>query len=418
MSEAIRMPALGQTTEDLRIIRWLKEEGDTVRAGDPLLEVETDKATLEVEAAVGGTLLKTLYPVDTVVQAGTVIAYIGDSAQKVMPDEAGSDPVAEHQINDPVGVATGGNDEITGKQDVAAALESTGNEAASAVRTDRVRARPTARKLAKDHQIDIQQVAGTGPDGLIEKGDVQRYLERSQTVTGEGEDFQRGRPAAAVEVPRHRRVIARRLQQSIQTIPQIHLTMTFDMSRIRTMIQRREMLHLEGLTYTHFLLMALAAGLRAHPNINVQWDDNGPHLLRFSRADVGLAVAAADNLLVPTVPEPDLMSLTALVQTVDEITQRARSGKLAQEDMSPASVTLSNLGMYHVDDFQAIVDPNQTAILAIGRVVDEVVALDGGIFVVPQARARLSIDHRVADGVAAAKFLGTIREYIQSFEIH
>lgn len=377
MATEIRMPALGQVSDELLILRWLKNEGDLVKLGEPLLEVETDKATLEVEAAAAGTLLRIAHFEGETVEVGTVIAYVGKAGEILStapvkpveaPGAAPAQPAPQHIVAHP----------------------------------GKVLATPVARDLARRNNIDLVQVRGTGPDGLIETRDVRALVEQVEH-------------GAELPVPRHRQVIAQRLVQSVATMPQIRLTMSANMERARDLIKiQRAGLH--ELTYTHLILRAAAQALRAHPLLNRVWLHDGPRYRQYTRCDVGLAIASEDNLLVATIAEPDQAALPALVRQVHDAVERGRRGALSQVDMNPAAMTISNLGMYGVDDFQAIVDPAQTAILAVGRVADQVVVIDGGIRVAPLMHMSLTVDHRVADGALAARFLKTLCEALENMD--
>jgi pyruvate dehydrogenase E2 component (dihydrolipoamide acetyltransferase) len=171
---------------------------------------------------------------------------------------------------------------------------------------------------------------------------------------------------------------------------------------------------LPELSYTHLILRAVAAALRQHPRLNRLWVADGPQFRPLPRADVGLAVAGEDTLLVVTIPEPDRLGWNELARVTQDAVRRARSGALVQTDTMPTAITVSNLGMYGVDEFHAIVDPDQTAILATGKIVEQVSVVNGGIHILPQMRMSLTVDHRVADGVLAAQFLNTLREYLES----
>ncbi len=188
------------------------------------------------------------------------------------------------------------------------------------------------------------------------------------------------------------------------------------MRQAQTLLTSKRAEGLNGLTYTHLILRAVAHTLRQHPRLNRLWLDEGPQFRQLSRAEVGLAIAREDPLLVATIPEPDRVSLAELVKITEEAVRRGRSGTLSQADTLPTAITLSNLGMYGVEEFDAIIDPDQTAILAAGQVADQVVAIEGGIHIVPQIKLSLAVDHRVADGVAAAHFLTTVRQQLENAE--
>ena len=394
MPEEVRMPALGQTTDELVITTWLKAEGDTVRLGDPLCEVETDKAMVEVEAFVAGTLLSILHGAGETVEVGTPIAYIGVQGEQV-PDNGGWAPGGASASGG--AIPSGAMPDVKGGRPVLAS--------------------PAARQLAKSHGIDLSTVKGSGPGGCIDKEDVQALvgaIAAPLAPPGADQDGggQRGAagPVTATLVPRHRQVIAQRLTRSVQTVPHITLSVSIDMGRARQAVANGRDAGLDHLSYTHLILRAIARALPSHPAVNRVWsaDEDGPRYRPVGAANVGLAVAGDDTLLVATISGAGSSSLAELVRSTDDAVRRARSGSLNSADIRPAAIILSNLGMYRVDAFQAIIDPDQSAILATGRVVDQVVAADGGIHVRPQMQATLSIDHRVADGVQAAKFLGAI----------
>ncbi len=449
MSREIRMPALGQVSDELLIVRWLKNEGDSVKLGEPLLEIETDKATLEVEAAEAGILLQITKQEGETVEVGTVIAVVGKPGEKLQQAkvevaQAAAAPITASQaiIDAPgkvlavptarllarengidiVQIPGTGPNGLVEKRDVQAIIDQKHEPAKIAVT-------PVARQMAREHNLDLAQVSGSGPNGRIEKRDLETLIQpitpsppaplptgtsvgRSQGARGEIQAQE-----SDIPVPKHRQIIAQRLTQSVTTIPQIRLTMTANMSQPRTMLTTQRAAGLPKLSYTHLILRAVAAALRAYPRVNSLWINDGPRLRPLQRADVGLAIASDDNLLVATIPEPDRTSLTQLIRSADEAIERGRRGTLSQIDLNPAAITVSNLGMYGVDDFEAIVDPSQTAILAVGRVAEQVIVIDGGIRVAPLINLSLTVDHRVADGALAAQFLKRIREELEQSEV-
>jgi pyruvate dehydrogenase E2 component (dihydrolipoamide acetyltransferase) len=385
MTQEVRMPPLGQTTDELRIVAWLKAEGDQFALGEPLLEVDTDKATLQVESFGSGTLLKILYAAGETVRVGTLVAYVGEAGETVT-------------TSPPTPLLSG-----EGRSREEAPVEA---EVETPRVGDKVLASPAARQLAKEHGLDLARVRGGGPAGRIERKDVLALIEK----------VARAQPEIESPVPRHRQAIAQRLTHSIRTIPCITLTMSVNMRQAQTLLISKRAEGLNGLTYTHLILRAVAHALRQHPRLNRLWLDEGPRFRQLSRVDVGLAIAGEDTLLVATIPEPDRVSLTELVKITEEAICRARSGSLSQADLLPTAITVSNLGMYGVEEFDAIIDPDQAAILATGQVADQVVAINGGIHVVPQMKMSLAVDHRIADGVAAAQFLTTVRQQLENAE--
>lgn len=364
------MPPLGTTSDELRIVEWLKAEGEEVALGEPILAVETDKATLEVEAATAGTLLNIVRQAGAVVEVGEVVAYIGAPGEPVpTQDEAAPSSAVE-----------------------ARAVPSPSE------RAPRVAASPAVRRLAEERGIDLARVSGSGPGGRIEKADVLAVLESA--------------PAGGELLSPHRQALARRLSRSA-AIPQFSVGVTVDMTRAADLLVR-EREGAPGLTYTHLLLQAIGATLRAQQAMNVVWVDDGPRRRSLDRADVGLAVAGEDALLVVTIPEPDRLSLGELVDVCERAAAEARAGRLSGRFSALTSVTLSNLGMVGVDRFTAVVDPDQTAILAAGAVVERPGSVAGAVGLVPQLELTLTADHRVVDGVVAGRFLAELRALLES----
>jgi pyruvate dehydrogenase E2 component (dihydrolipoamide acetyltransferase) len=373
--QGVRMPALGQTTDELRIIEWRKREGDPVEQGEPLFSVETDKATLEVEAFSSGILRKIVHQADDVVEVGTLVAYIGQ-LDDTLPEEPPEQAAPEATSGTEAGVTT------TSPSDHVKPLAS-----------------PAVRALMREHGIDPRRVRGSGPGGRIERRDVEALLQQTAEIATDAAR------SLLTPVPRHRQIIAERLTRSVQTIPQIAVTAILDMRHAQATLLAERARGIMRLTYTHLVLRAVAQTLRRQPRLNTLWEATGPQFRRLVQTNVGLAVASDDMLLVVTIPEPDRMPLAELVSVTDAAIERSRTGVQVAADMAPAACTISNLGMYGVDSFTAIVDPAQTAILALGRVADQPLIVDGELHVVPQMKTTLVVDHRVADGVAAALFL-------------
>ena len=357
MPRPVRMPPLGATSNELRIVQWLREVGSIVEQGELLLEVETDKATLEVEAAVSGTLLAVLHGPGETVAVGEVLAFVGSPGEEVPPSSVVPQETVKRQ------------------------------------------AVPVARKLAHEHGIDLASVHGSGPGGRIEKQDVLALIDNAPAPTDES------------ELPRHRRAVAERLMRSVQTIPQFSAAVDVDMRRAAAQLEQVRAGGLASFTYTHLLLRATAHALREHPALNRVWVSDGPRLRELEKVDVGLAVAGEDTLLVQTISEPDVLDLSALVELTERAERLAREGKMMG---GPVAITVSNLGMFGVDRFSAIVDPDQTAILAIGAVTERVSAAAGEVRIGPSVELTLTVDHRVVDGVVAARFLTAIRTRLES----
>ncbi|RMF80773.1 MAG: 2-oxo acid dehydrogenase subunit E2 [Chloroflexi bacterium] len=429
MPQEIRMPALGQTTDELTILRWFKQVGDTITRGDLLLEVETDKATLEVEAAVSGELIEIVFEAGEVVASGTTIAYVADASNDAKPDVNPAEFAASQSVEQAVSLSQPDETmletpEPSSTSAAYAQFVESQNVVASAMPAarskSRVLARPTARHLARQHNIDLREVKGTGSGGLIEKRDVQAFIDKQLQKTAHS---LRNAPAhKAVQssepvdtpVPPHRLKIAQQMTHSAQNIPQITLSVAIDMRCAQSFVEAQRSAGNTGLKMTHLLLLAISTALQQHPQVNTLWLDDGPRLRHLPHAHVGLAVAKDDQLLVVSIPEPARLALEELVTLTDAAVDRARRAKLSVTDLQPAAVTLSNLGMYHIDDFVALVEPGKTGIVAAGHIIDTAIPKDGGIHIIPQMRVRFSVDHRLVDGVLAAQFLTTLRETLET----
>ncbi len=366
------MPPLGQTSDEIRIEAWLKQPGESVSEGEALLEVETDKATLEVEASSSGVLLAIVHAAGTVVSAGELIGWIGEPGEEI-PLDRDAPPAA--------GLAA------------AAGQREQASPAHSPSEPGRALAAPVVRALAREHGLEINRIEGTGPGGRVERSDV---LAAIAAPAPEGEPL-----------PSHRRAAALRLTRAA-AVPQFSLATTVDLRRALSALDATP-----GATVTHLLLRAVASALRLHPALNRVWVDDGPRLRPLEPIRVGVAVATEERLLVPTVTEPDREPLAALVSRLGTLVEDARAGRIAAEHAGAAAVTVSNLGMFGVDWFQAIVDPDQAAILAAGAISRRPAVVDELIVAVPQIELVLSVDHRVADGAAAARFLQTVKAELE-----
>ena len=369
------MPALGQSSDEMKLVQWFKAVGTQVNEGEPLFEAESDKTTLEVEAAATGTLLQVACQPGEIVASGTVIAWLGEPGEAV-PSTSAPASEAPAPANSPTAVETRGPSP-----------------------DGRVQATPAARTLAREHGVELSGLLGTGPDGRIERRDVQEVID------------EQGSPASAAPgeepVPPHRQAIARRLARAAQ-VPHFSLSKTVDANAMRRLAAE-----VEGLTITHLLMQAVSAALLEHPILDRTWSEAGPSYRRLGRGDVGVAVAAGDNLIVARVRCPANLSLEELALTVRRATAVARQGRLTQEFSGPVAVTVSNLGMFGIDRFEAVIDPDQCAILAAGQIQDRPGVVDGTVRAVAQLDLTLSVDHRVADGAEAAAFLVAISDRLQ-----
>jgi pyruvate dehydrogenase E2 component (dihydrolipoamide acetyltransferase) len=388
----IRVPPLGQTSNEMVLVLWYKDVGDTIDEGQPLFSVETDKTTVDVEAATSGTLLQVLAEAGDAVEAGTVVAFVGAPGEVVTPAPAQAEP--------PASPAAGSSNPAPGR--AAASADSAGG----------VQALPAVRQFAREQGVDLSTVTGSGPGGRIERTDV------IAAAAGTGAAAPAAAAASAASagdlepVPPSRAAMARRLVTSVQTIPQFTVTIACDVSAAQAVIaQQRSGGVRIGLT--HIATRALARALREHPNVNRLWVDEGPALRRLSGATVGIAVAVDGGILVVSISDADHGDWADLAATVDSAVERARSRAFTAADQQPAAVTLSNLGMHDVDAFRAIIDPDQTAIAALGSMRTVPAYVDGELVAAERVVVNLTCDHRVVDGVDAARFGATFRGYLE-----
>jgi pyruvate dehydrogenase E2 component (dihydrolipoyllysine-residue acetyltransferase) len=386
MATDVIMPALGMAQETGKILRWLKTEGEAVSKGEPLMEVETDKVTVEVEAPADGTLALRAAEGDEVGvgKSVAVIVGAGEPVPETQPVGAGGAPSADAQ---PV-----------------ADIEPETVPATHTRSSRRQLASPKARRLAHEHGIELAAVAGSGPHGAVVAADVEALggngaiADASPSTREAGEEI----PLGAVWTR-----MAERMSESWRTVPHFFLLRQVDATRLLAWRESlRSRAGYEGLTHTDLLVKLCAASLREHPRVNASWRDG--KILASTGVNVGIAVAIDDGLVAPVVHGADGLDLRKLAARRNELVEAARSGRLRPEDVSGGTFTVSNLGMYGVDAFAAIVNPPQAAILAVGRITDRVIPVAGKAEVRPTLMVCLSFDHRVVDGARGAQFLDTL----------
>jgi len=433
----VLMPKMGFDMEEGAVATWLKQEGERVRAGEVIAEIETDKATVELEAPADGVLLKILVEPGRRVPVNSPIALIGEPGERVEVDEptqpAGAEPSPAPEPGGDVGAikvspvarrlaeehgidlrhvrGTGPGGRIT-REDVEAAV---GAAAAHLPPPPGgVKASPAARRLAREHGLDLREVPGSGPGGRVVVRDVEAALARA---AAHPEPAPTPEPASAVErVPlsRMRRRIAEVMTASKAPVPHFYVTVRVDMgAAVRLRQEINAALADEGLkvSVNDFVVKAAALALRRFPNINASFA--GDHILRHAHVHVGIAVALPDGLITVVVRDADRKPLGQLAREIREKVGRAREGKLQPDDLGGSTFTVSNLGMFGVEDFVAVITPPEAAILAVGAVIEESVVRDGAIAVGHTMRLTLSADHRVTDGAEAAQFLGEVRRLLE-----
>jgi pyruvate dehydrogenase E2 component (dihydrolipoamide acetyltransferase) len=414
MAISVVMPALEMAQETGKLVSWKKKEGDSVKKGELLLEVETDKAVVEIEAAGDGILGGVTAQAGAVVPVGQTIAWL------LKPGEtppASSAPVQT------------GRTGAAAMQPAVAAVESAagpqGDPLAAAV-AGNLKISPKARRLAKEHGVDITRIKGTGPGGEIVAEDVLAANGSAAPAAAPRTAAAAGSPAPAPSMPPVSteigalssigRIMAERTTQSWTTAPHFFVSREVDGAGL---VAAREKFGPDversrgvKLTYTDLLTAIIAKALRKHPRMNASW--TGDSIKANADVNVGLAMAVTDAVIVGVVPKTDGMSLGDIAVRRRDLTERARTNKLQPADITGATFTVSNLGMYHVDSFTAIIVPPQAGILAVGAMTDRVVPVPGGIGVRPMMTITVSCDHRVVDGARGAAFMHDLVEALQN----
>jgi pyruvate dehydrogenase E2 component (dihydrolipoamide acetyltransferase) len=377
-----------------RIVAWHKREGDAVAAGEVLFEVETDKATMEVESPTAGTLRRILYPADATAPVATVIALITETADEPLPADGSSGAgLPKPSLRDEDPPASGRAPVARGPSEV--------QPLPSSIDGDRVRSSPAARKRAQELGVDISRISGSGPGGRVTLEDVDAASSKSSPASSSKEKRE--------PLSRMRRAIAERMTKSVREQPQ------FSISRDVDMTLAGEKRKAAGASYTDTIVAAAAATLRDHPRLRARIEDG--ELVTSDAANVGLAIALDDGLIVAVLHDADRKSLRELAAERARLEEHARAGKLAEHELTGSVLTVSNLGTMGIDRFTAIVNPPEAAILAVGRVADRVVARDGVPAVRPMATLTLSVDHRVADGATAARYLSAVVERLERADL-
>ena len=412
MADEVKLPRLGQGMESGTIVKWLKSEGDQVEKGEPLYELDTDKVTQEVEAEASGVLLK-ITVAEGEADVGTTIAVIGEQGEDLSAIVgATAQPVAEAaQEEGSPGAAREqererGRDATTAEQMPETRTPSQGNGAGA-----RIKASPLARRIARERGIELGSLKGTGPEGRVVAEDVERAAAGAPAPAAPA-------PAIPGEIERVpltsvRRTIARRLTEAWQA-PAFQIAMSADMTRAQGLHDRLAEQTKEGEprpTVTDILTKACAAALMRHRAVNALWAEDAIEL--HPSANVGIAVAIDAGLVVPVIHQAERKTIAELAAARADIVTRARENKLRQEDLDGGTFTISNLGMYGVEQFVAVLNPPQAAILAVGAIEPKAVPTGSGFEARPLMTLTLTCDHRALDGATAADFLRTVKAFLE-----
>jgi pyruvate dehydrogenase E2 component (dihydrolipoamide acetyltransferase) len=424
------MPRLSDSMEEGTVLQWLKGVGDEIAVGDELVEIETDKANMAYEADVAGTLTEILVDEGETVAIGTPIARVGDSGEGSGRSTADEQGTGESRPAGPVGA--GDPPPLPVAKASSGAVPPTPPPAGETSETDsdghRTKASPLARRLAKEKGLDLEELHGSGPGGRIVKADVEKAEAEPAgekgfepatapppppAVEAAGAETAKGQTSYE-ELSKTQQVIARRMAESKATAPHFYLRASVDMSEAvagRGQVKARALPGDVVPSFNDMVVKACALALREHPRANGAYRDGRFEL--HSRVNVGVAVAANDALVVPTLFDADRKGLRQIASESRELARKVRDGEITPPELSGATFTVSNLGMYGIEGFSAVINPPQAAILAVGAIEERPVVRDGGISTAHLMQVDLACDHRILYGAPAAEFLARIRALLE-----
>ncbi len=409
MAEIIRMPKMSDTMTEGVIVSWLKQVGDDIKPGDILAEVETDKATMELENFVKGTLIHIGIPVGGSVPVDAIIAIVGakgEDISAVLNADNKKEETTASKIEDPITPAATVN-----------------NNATQLSSNERIKASPLAKKIAEDKGISLIQIHGSGDGGRIIKRDIESYiplqnnLESKVVLSASSKENVLPQIVAHesfddVQLSQMRKVIARRLSESMYTAPHFYLTMNIRMDKA---IEARKIIN-EGadikMSMNDIIVKAVATALRKNPNVNVSW--LGDKIRYNHHINIGIAVAIEDGLIVPVVKFADNKSISHISAEIKQLADKAKNKKLQPNEFEGSTFTISNLGMFGIEQFTAIINPPDACILAVGAALDTVLVENGQMKVGSLMKVTLSCDHRAVDGAVGSAFLKTLKELLEN----
>ncbi len=419
MATKVHMEALSPTMEEGRLVKWTKHEGDPVKSGDTLAEVETDKAVMELVARADGQLLKVMVPEGTTVPVGNIVAWIGKPGEKV----DGAEPAAPAPKGERSAVS-GARETPAKPTPSAAPTPAPAPRPVAAVApadAKRVKASPLARRIASDAGLDLKLVQGSGPGGRVIKRDVEgapAAMVAAPAVPRTADRAPRtGVPFEDVPLTQVRKTIAKRLAASIGPIPHFFLTTEIDMERAA---EAREALNKQlgepggggKISFNDIVIKAVALALVQHRACNAWFQED--HIRYWNEVHIGMAVAIEDGLITPVIRNADLKSLREISAESRELAGRARNRRLKPEEYTGATFSVSNLGMFDIDHFTAVINPPESGIVAIGSIAAQAVAEEDRVVVRRRMRATMSCDHRVIDGATGAAYMRTLKQMLEN----
>ncbi|UCF60323.1 MAG: 2-oxo acid dehydrogenase subunit E2 [Anaerolineaceae bacterium] len=410
MAEVITMPKLGFDMAEGILVRWVKGEDEQVEKGEVLAEIETDKATVEVESIISGVVRKHIIDEGTAAPVGAPIAVIGEAAEEIdleaiLGEVKEAEPVLETQ--EPIPEPTPAMSEPTPPAP---------EIAVEGRLPDGVRASPVARRLAAEHGLDLRTISGTGPGGRIVKQDVESSLKEQPVRLVEAVPYlppSERRETERIQMSKLRGIIGRRMTAAKQQLPHFYVTIDLDAAPMMTLRSELNSMLPEGekISVNDFIVKGAALSLREFPNLNASLD--GDEIIHHGEINIGVAVAVEDGLLTIVMRDADLKPLRLISNETRQIVARARAGRVRPEDIEGSTFTVSNMGMFDVDHFIAIINPPEAAILAVGSVQDVPVIHEGVVIPGQRMKCTLSADHRITDGAEAARWLQVFKNYIE-----
>lgn len=420
MANEVKMPQLSDTMSSGKILNWYKKVGDAVKRGEMLAEVETDKANLEIESFQDGVLLNIVTPPNTTANVGDVIAIIGQAGETLVSPST-TTPAVAAQITESAPATASATSADQGT------TETISNEPGNSI-GDRIKASPLAKKIARELNINLQGLSGSGPNGRIIRKDLETDSSSAEVLEAPAKSIPvkaaapvapTPRPAQSgpltgshTELSKMRATIARRMQESVQTSPHFYMTTSIDMraaKKLRMDLKVKE--GFKGLSLNHFIIKAAAAALEKVPVVNAAMQ--GDKVFQPDQINIGVITALDGGLLIPVLKEVNRMKLSDVAFETRALIERARSGRPSSADLSGGTFSISNMGMFDVENFTAIINPGQGSILAVSSMQETPIVENGKISVGLIMKVTLSVDHRIIDGVTAAHFLKHFKESLE-----
>ncbi len=410
MAEIVRMPKLSDTMTEGTVSKWLKKVGDKVKSGEILAEIDSDKATMEFESFYDGTLLYIGIPDKKGASVDAILAIIGkegEDVSKILEEEKKKQPVKKEVRDEPK--KTEPKKEAVAEKKVKQRVVQPVERATSNVPDSMIKASPLAKKLAKEKNIRLSLIGGSGDDGRVTKRDIENYLHFASAPANGKVQKESYREE---EISQMRKTIAKRLSESKYTSPHFYLTMEINVEELVKMRETINAVSSTKISYNDFIIKAAAAALREHPKVNASW--HGDVIRYNNHIHIGVAVAVEEGLLVPVVKFADGKTLSQIANEVKELAGKAKDKKLQPKDWEGNTFTISNLGKFGIDEFTAIINPPDACILAVGGIKETPVVKDGKIVPGVVMKVTLSCDHRVVDGATGADFLQTLKTLLEN----